>query len=110
MQETYLTVWRAAAAFAGAAVGGSAVGWVWTIAARRLVDAFRRRAQEAQQLPAALLRVAPAAEDEVLSSTVGDELIRALRGLTPEQRARILALRHAELTCAAGNRLEMLAG
>ncbi len=41
MQETYLTVWRAAAAFAGTAVGGSAVGWLWTIAARRLVDGYR---------------------------------------------------------------------
>jgi hypothetical protein len=28
MQETYLVNWRAAAAFAGTAVGGSAVGWV----------------------------------------------------------------------------------
>jgi len=42
VQETYLTVWRAAGTFAGAGVGGSAVGWVWTIAARRLVDALRR--------------------------------------------------------------------
>jgi RNA polymerase sigma-70 factor (ECF subfamily) len=32
MQETYLAVWRAAGAFAGAGVGGSAVGWLWTIA------------------------------------------------------------------------------
>lgn len=28
MQETYLAIWRAATAFAGTAVGGSAVGWV----------------------------------------------------------------------------------
>ncbi len=47
MQETYLAVWRAAGAFAGSAAGGTAVGWVWTIAARRLVDAFRRRAHHA---------------------------------------------------------------
>jgi RNA polymerase sigma-70 factor, ECF subfamily len=46
MQDTYLAIWRAAAAFAGASVGGSAVGWVWTIAARRLVDALRRRARD----------------------------------------------------------------
>ncbi len=45
MRETYLAVWRAAGAFAGAAVGGSAVGWLWTIAARRLVDALRLRRQ-----------------------------------------------------------------
>src|SRR5215510_8957409 len=59
MQETYLAVWRAAAAFAGASVGGTAVGWLWTIAARRLVDAFRRRARDAQAPLSALL--APAA-------------------------------------------------
>jgi RNA polymerase sigma-70 factor, ECF subfamily len=47
MQETYLAVWRAADSFAGAAVEGTAVGWLWTIAARRLVDAFRRRARDA---------------------------------------------------------------
>ena len=39
MQETYLAVWRAAAAFTGpgSGLGGSATGWLWTIAARRLV-------------------------------------------------------------------------
>src|SRR5205807_5522794 len=51
MQETYLAVWRAAGSFAGSAVGGSAVGWLWTIAARRLVDAFRKRAREAEMPP-----------------------------------------------------------
>jgi RNA polymerase sigma-70 factor, ECF subfamily len=53
MQETYLAVWRAAA-FAGASVGGTAVGWLWTIAARRLVDAFRRRARDSVVSVAAL--------------------------------------------------------
>ncbi|MFD1149751.1 RNA polymerase sigma factor, partial [Saccharothrix hoggarensis] len=48
MQETYLAVWRAAGSFAGAAVDGTAVGWLWTIAARRLVDAFRKRARQAR--------------------------------------------------------------
>lgn len=42
LQETYLTIWRAAAAFAGASAGGSAVGWVWTIAARRLAPELRQ--------------------------------------------------------------------
>src|SRR5215468_802613 len=59
MQETFLAVWRAAAAFAGASVGGSAVGWLWTIAARRLVDALRRQAREARVPLSAL--VPPAA-------------------------------------------------
>ncbi|WP_307676184.1 RNA polymerase sigma factor [Streptomyces sp. V4I2] len=35
MQESYLAVWRAAGAFGGSAVGGSALGWLWTIASRK---------------------------------------------------------------------------
>ncbi len=93
MQETYLAVWRAAGAFAGAAVGGSAVGWLWTIAARRLVDAFRRRAHHAEPPPAAAARpVAPAAEDEALAATVGGDVGDALRRLAPELRAVLQAM------------------
>ena len=87
MQETYLAVWRAASAFAGAAVGGSATGWLWTIAARRLVDAFRRRAHHAEPPPAAALpEAAPAAEDEALAATVDGDVGDALRLLAPELR------------------------
>jgi RNA polymerase sigma-70 factor, ECF subfamily len=98
LQETYLAIWRAAAAFAGTGGGGSAVGWVWTIAARRLVDALRRRARQgrAAPLPPAALpthrQVAPAAEDEVLQATVGDEVGEALRRLAPELRQVLQAL------------------
>lgn len=93
MQETYLAVWRAAAAFAGASVGGSAVGWLWTIAARRLVDAFRRRARDAQVPPAAMpAHTVPAAEDVVLQAAVSDELGEALRRLAPELRHVLQAM------------------
>ncbi|MFC5288528.1 RNA polymerase sigma factor [Actinokineospora guangxiensis] len=90
MQETYLAVWRAAGSFAGAAVDGSAVGWLWTIAARRLVDAFRRRARSQQPLPRA--GTWPAAEEEVLSGTFDDEVGGALRTLAPELRAVLQAM------------------
>jgi RNA polymerase sigma-70 factor, ECF subfamily len=86
MQETYLAVWRAAHAFTGASIGGSAVGWLWTIAARRLVDAYRRRAREARVPPVTPAVTAPAAEDEALHATVGDELGSALDRLAPELR------------------------
>jgi len=93
MQETYLSVWRAASAFAGASVGGSAVGWVWTIAARRLVDALRRRARDAQLPPAVLTAyAAPAAEDEALEPMLGDALGTALRRLSPELRQVLQAM------------------
>jgi RNA polymerase sigma-70 factor (ECF subfamily) len=90
VQETYLAVWRAAGSFEGAATGGTAVGWLWTIAARRLVDAFRRRAYHAQPLPPA--PNAPAAEDEALWGTVGDRVGDALQTLAPELRQVLLAL------------------
>ncbi|MFI6200636.1 RNA polymerase sigma factor [Streptomyces phaeochromogenes] len=93
MQETYLAVWRAAGAFAGAAVGGTATGWLWTIAARRLVDAFRRRAHHAQPPPAAAPPdVAPAAEELALAETVGGDVGDALRCLAPELRQVLQAL------------------
>jgi RNA polymerase sigma-70 factor (ECF subfamily) len=94
LQETYLAVWRAAGSFAGAATGGSAVGWVWTIAARRLVDAFRRRAHHAQPPPVLALDCAPvpAAEEEALAATVGDDVGDALRNLAPELRAVLQAM------------------
>lgn len=93
MQETYLAVWRAAGAFAGSSVGGTAVGWLWTIAARRLVDAFRRRAHHAEPPPAAALPdAAPAAEEEVLAATVGGDVGDALRRLAPELRQVLQAM------------------
>jgi RNA polymerase sigma-70 factor, ECF subfamily len=91
MQETYLAVWRAAGSFAGAAVSGSAAGWLWTIAARRLVDAFRRRARDTAP-PLAAEPVVPAAEDEALSDVVGDEVGVALARLAPELRQVLQAM------------------
>ncbi|GIJ32448.1 RNA polymerase sigma factor [Micromonospora sediminimaris] len=98
LQDTYLTVWRAAGSFAGvpAARGGggqgSAVGWLWTIAAHRLVDAFRRRARRARVPQVQLMPdTAPAAEDEVMAARVGQELEQALLVLPPEVRAALRA-------------------
>ena len=93
LQETYLAVWRAAGSFAGAATEGSAVGWLWTIAANRLVDAFRRRARQAQ-LPAVPLTepTAPAAEDEVMAGRIGQELEQALLVLPADLRVVLRSL------------------
>jgi RNA polymerase sigma-70 factor (ECF subfamily) len=93
MQETYLAVWRAAGSFAGSATSGTAVGWLWTIAAHRLVDAFRRRARQ-NLVPAMPLAetVAPAAEDEVMAGRIGQELEQALLVLPAELRAVLRSL------------------
>lgn len=93
MQETYLAVWRAAASYARADVRGSAGGWLWTIAARRLVDAFRRRARDPQPPRVAMLvPIAPAAEDEVLAAAMGDPMGKALGQLAPELRQVLQAM------------------
>jgi RNA polymerase sigma-70 factor, ECF subfamily len=93
MQDTYLAVWRAAGSFAGSATSGSAVGWLWTIAAHRLVDAFRRRARQSQVPPVPLAEtIAPAAEDEVMAARVGQELEQALLVLPPEARQVLRAM------------------
>lgn len=93
LQETYLAVWRAAGSFAGSAATGSAVGWLWTIAANRLVDAFRRRARLAH-VPHALLAetTAPAAEETVMAGRIGQELEQALLELPPELRQVLRAM------------------
>ncbi|MEU0960814.1 RNA polymerase sigma factor [Micromonospora aurantiaca] len=98
LQDTYLTVWRAAGSFSGIrpspdAPGGSAAGWIWTIAARRLVDALRRRAR-VQEVPTDVLpvRSAPAAEDEALAGSFGSEVGAALDALAPELRAVLAAM------------------
>jgi len=93
MQETYLAVWRAAGSFAGAAVSGSAVGWLWTIAARRLVDAFRRGTHQ-MRIPAPHRQsmVSPAADEEALAETVGDAVGDALHKLAPELQQVLRAM------------------
>ncbi|GAB7036519.1 MULTISPECIES: RNA polymerase sigma factor [Catenuloplanes] len=94
LQDTYLTVWRAAGSFAAVSAGdGGATGWLWTIAARRLVDALRRAARR-PETPAATLpvHVSPGADEEALAGTVGDELGAALADLAPELRAVLRAL------------------
>ncbi|QSB12985.1 sigma-70 family RNA polymerase sigma factor [Natronosporangium hydrolyticum] len=90
LQETYLAVWRSGGSVAHDAARGSAVGWLWTIAARRLVDAFRRRARR-ERLPAALAvePVAPAAEEQVLADRMDADLEQALLAL-PENLRQVL--------------------
>lgn len=90
LQESYLAVWRAAGTFEG---GGSALGWLWTIAARRLVDAYRRRGRAAEALrPATVEAAVPAAEDTALDAMVGDPLWTALQRLAPELRQVLQAM------------------
>ncbi|MDP9793473.1 RNA polymerase sigma-70 factor (ECF subfamily) [Catenuloplanes nepalensis] len=94
MQDSYLAAWRAAASYVGDPMGGSAAGWLWTIAARRLVDAFRRAARHDEvpltgEPPRATM---PAAEDEVLDGMPDAALAAALGRLAPELRVVLRAM------------------
>jgi len=85
MQEAYLAVWRASGSFVGARAGGSAAGWLWTIAARRLVDVFRRRGLGGELAVASVPEErAPSAEDEVLGTELDERLAAGLARLSPE--------------------------
>ena len=93
LQETYLAVWRSAVSHAHASTGGSALGWMWTIAAHRLVDAFRRRARQVRAPAVQTFEtVAPAAEDEALAGGIDADLERALLALPAELRQVLRAM------------------
>jgi RNA polymerase sigma-70 factor (ECF subfamily) len=90
LQDTFVTVWRSAAGHRGQEAGG----WLWTIAARRLVDA--RRAQErAARVAGARLEpgdgayepaAAPSAEERVLAGLEYGDVGTALDRISPELR------------------------
>jgi RNA polymerase sigma-70 factor (ECF subfamily) len=100
LQDTYLSVWQTAGSFCDLrgrpGQEGSPAGWLWTIAARRLVDGLRRQGRyreiPADVLPAGLTSSAPGADDEALASTVGDEVGAALADLAPELRDVLRAM------------------
>ncbi|MFD3533863.1 RNA polymerase sigma factor [Streptomyces sp. NPDC058664] len=90
LQDTFVTVWRSAGGHRGR---GEAGGWLWVIAARRLVDAQRAgaradraaahvaaRAASPSEVPAA----APSAEDRVLAGLEYGEVGAALDRISPE--------------------------
>jgi RNA polymerase sigma factor (sigma-70 family) len=94
LQDTFVTVWRSAAGHRGEEAGG----WLWTIAARRLVDA-RRAHERAARLETAPMdspadetrttyasAAAPSAEDRVLAALEYGDVGTALDRISPELR------------------------
>lgn len=96
LQETFTAAWRAANSWDGR---GEVAAWVWTIAARRLVDAFRRRAVRAStlawdvsdQVDSDLAGSMPSAEDQVVGELLPDHLATAVAELAPPLRAVLQA-------------------
>ncbi|GAA1383513.1 RNA polymerase sigma factor [Kitasatospora putterlickiae] len=93
LQETYLAVWRAAGSYADSMRGEEAGAWLWTIAARRLVDAFRVRGRHGAVPPLSMVPgPAPSAEHEVLDAAIGGDLGAALDRLAPELHQVLTAM------------------
>lgn len=91
LQDTFVTVWRSAAAHRGEEAGG----WLWTIAARRLVDARRaqQRTARLETAPMDTVRAehepavaAPSAEERVLAGLEFGDVGTALERISPELR------------------------
>ena len=90
LQDTFLAVWRGAGRYTGQ---GDAAAWVWGIAIRRLVDAFRRRPPAAYPIEDWTTDLTPiqSAEDRVLLGVEHGDLAGALGRLSPELRAVVQA-------------------
>ncbi|MFD8676738.1 RNA polymerase sigma factor [Streptomyces seoulensis] len=82
LQDTFVTVWRSAAGHRGAEAGG----WLWTIAARRLVDARRAQERTARAAPEPDAAAVPSAEDRVLARLEYGDVGTALDRISPELR------------------------
>ncbi|MDQ3029724.1 MAG: RNA polymerase sigma factor [Actinomycetota bacterium] len=88
VQDTFLAVWRRPDSYRGS---GEVAAWLWGIAVRRLIDAFRRRGAR-RRLPLFVATSSPSAEELVLLGVEHGDLAGALRRLSPELRAVIQAV------------------
>lgn len=90
LQDTFVSVWKGAGHYAGQ---GDVAAWVWAIAIRRLVDAFRRRPPVAYHLDEFTpeLNTLESAEDRVLLGIEHGDLAGALERLSPELRTVVQA-------------------
>ena len=89
LQDTFVAVWKGAGSYRGS---GEAGAWLWGIAVRRLVDAFRRQPPAAYPLEnAETLGTLESAEDRVLLGVEHGDLAGALGRLSPELRAVVQA-------------------
>jgi RNA polymerase sigma-70 factor (ECF subfamily) len=90
LQDTFVAVWKGAGRYTGR---GDAGAWLWGIAIRRLVDAFRRRPPAAYPIDdwTGELGTLESAEDRVLVGVEHGDLAGALERLSPDLRAVVQA-------------------
>jgi RNA polymerase sigma-70 factor (ECF subfamily) len=111
LQDTFVAVWRGATGWDGR---GLVPAWIWGIAARRLVDAMRRRPRPTCSLSDLAEAAGPraaSAEDEALRDLEYCHLGRALAGLAPDLRLVVEAtVLHGLSTREASRLLDIPAG
>ena len=89
LQDTFVAVWKGAGRYEGT---GDAGAWLWGIAVRRLVDAFRRQPPSSRPLEdVETFGTLESAEDRVLLGVEHGDLAGALGRLSPELRAVVQA-------------------
>jgi len=88
LQDTFVAVWRSAKGFSGQ---GEPAAWLWGIAIRRLVDAFRKRPPATVLVRESDLSLVESAEDRVLLGVEHGDLGGALDRLSPELRSVVQA-------------------
>jgi RNA polymerase sigma-70 factor (ECF subfamily) len=91
VQDTFVAVWRNAA---GWTAQGELAAWIWVIAARRLVDALRRRPATTvalDALPDNARAAGLSAEEQVLDGGAYSDVGAAMRHLPPDLYAVVRA-------------------
>lgn len=89
LQDTFVAVWKGAGRYRGS---GEAGAWLWGIAIRRLVDAYRRQPPAAYPIDdVEVLGTLESAEDRVLLGVEHGDLAGALHRLSPELRSVVQA-------------------
>ncbi|GAA3525401.1 RNA polymerase sigma factor [Aeromicrobium panaciterrae] len=102
LQDTFMAIWRNAKGFTGK---GEPAAWMWGIAVRRLVDAFRRRPPSSVLVQESDLSVVESAEERVLLGIEHGALGGALETLSPDLRAVVQATILDGLTTREAGRL-----
>ena len=109
LQDAFLAVWRSARSWKGE---GEVAAWLWGIAARRLIDGFRRRPAGTVPLPAGeVLGAGQSAEEELLAGGGYGDVSAAMAALPVDLRDALRATVLDGLTTAeAARRLGIPAG
>ena len=93
LQETFLAIWHGSARYR-ADPSAEVAGWLWQVAAHKLIDALRRTDRRQKWLSRLLLTrtdSVPSAEEQVLLGVEHGDLAGSLARLAPELRAVIQA-------------------